>query len=338
MPSDGDVIRALKALPFRPRGYTPYQVSKWLRTVDGATDTTDLAMWEDHMELMVQGGALVNVAPRGYENARVGHYLLSPDIGDYTDKQRGRIEDRLAMISADATRREEIKHQRLNALREYMRRKKEREAARRADGKLSLTEIGWDEMIAELEDEPLHVVVLDTETTGLTDGDDIIQLAAVNGYGRTVIDSYYRPWKDSWPEAEAVNGITPEAVSGCGHIESDMARIAGTLRQAHVVVCYNVPFDMGYLAAAGLRGRYRTFDAMEAFAEVYGERAEWLPPGDDGLPPYKWQKLTTAARHYGLTWDGKAHGARADADMTLRVLKAMARERMDTDNPLAVRL
>lgn len=344
--SDADVIRALSAMPFRTKGYTPYQVVKWLRAVDGDVDTGDLDMWEDRMELLVQGGALVNVSPRGYENTRVGHYLISPgyETCKYTRNQIGRIEARLEVLNATAKKREEIKSQRLVALQEYMAAKRARERARRearaADGRMTLDEMTLDEMTVELENEPLHVLVIDTETTGLGADDDILQLAVVNGYQRTVHRAYYRPWKDSWPEAEAVHGITPDTVAGCGRVEGDMAGITGMLKQAHVIVGYNVGFDLGFLEDAGLRGHYRVFDVMAAFAEVYGEKADWLPPGDDGEPPYKWQKLATAAEYYGIPWDrvGKAHDAESDARMTLLVLRAMVRDRMRVHNPQEVRL
>ena len=53
-------------------------------------------------------------------------------------------------------------------------------------------------------------------------------------------------------------------------------------------------------------------------------------PGEQlALPEYKgtyrWQKLTNAAAQQGVVIDGKAHRALADVQMTLGVIKAMAK-------------
>lgn len=55
---------------------------------------------------------------------------------------------------------------------------------------------------------------------------------------------------------------------------------------------------------------------MTEFAEIYGE---WNDARDD----WKWQKLTTAAAYYGLSFEGTAHDSLADAKMTAAVYKEM---------------
>lgn len=188
------------------------------------------------------------------------------------------------------------------------------------------------ETARELEDDPLHVLVIDTETTGLGEADEVLQLSIINGYDRTVAFSHYEPERvTEWPEAQTVHGITPEYVRGEPRFRDDARRIAGKLRQARVVVGYNVYFDLRLLRQSGLPdiGTIRVFDVMFEMARIYGERADWLPPGPDGKPPYKFQKLDTARKYYRLQWDGKAHNSMTDARMTLEVLRAMIKNRQE---------
>ena len=58
-----------------------------------------------------------------------------------------------------------------------------------------------------------RIIVFDTETTGVTEDDEIIQLSIIDGNGKTLINEYVHPyWKKDWAAAARVNGITPEMV------------------------------------------------------------------------------------------------------------------------------
>ena len=56
--------------------------------------------------------------------------------------------------------------------------------------------------------------MFDLETTGLNSNDnEILQISAVDGNGDLLLNEYVRPELiRSWPDAELVNGITPERV------------------------------------------------------------------------------------------------------------------------------
>ena len=60
------------------------------------------------------------------------------------------------------------------------------------------------------------IIVFNTETTGpdpFGGHDEILQISIIDVEGNVLLNSYVKPrWHESWPEAEAVHGITPEMV------------------------------------------------------------------------------------------------------------------------------
>ena len=174
------------------------------------------------------------------------------------------------------------------------------------------------------EEDPGAVLIIDSETTGLSSGnDDVLELSIINGAGRTVHTARYSSWLREWPEAQGIHGIAPEDVEGLPKLESDAAKVSGLLRRARVLVGYNISFDAGFLAQAGVRFPHvPTCDVMEVFAHVYGEWEDWI---DEGRGGYRWQTLTTAGKYYGIDTRG-AHGSLRDCEITLEVLKRLAKE------------
>lgn len=171
------------------------------------------------------------------------------------------------------------------------------------------------------------VLVLDTETTGLDPvQDELLQVGIINSDGEVLYNRYLKPIKNqSWPEAEAVNRISPAMVANAPTVDEERDTIAAILATADVILGYNVSFDVSFLQAAGIPVPERTGnpppctyeDVMDRFAPIYGVWSEYH--GD-----YRWQSLGTAAHWYGYTWpDGEAHDAIADCKATLHVWKTM---------------
>lgn len=164
-------------------------------------------------------------------------------------------------------------------------------------------------------------IILDTETTGLTAGkDELLQVSIIDENGRTIIDSYVKPTScTEWPEAMAVNHITPEMVEDAPTIRYAALhdQIQAALNAADAIIGYNTAFDIGFLEAAGFEIPDRPqIDVMREFAEVYGEVSE-------AHNDYKWQKLTTAAAYYDYQWPIEAHNSLADCQATLYVYNMM---------------
>lgn len=167
-------------------------------------------------------------------------------------------------------------------------------------------------------------VVLDTETTGLGSTAEICQIAIVDAGGEVLLDTLVKPVRPIPADATRIHGITNEMVTDAPAWADVLPQVVELLT-GRAVVIYNAQFDYDMLRfstrTAGLpefegRSLAKWYCAMETFAEVYGEWNEYH--GN-----YRWQRLTTAARHYDLPVED-AHSALGDCRMTLAVCRAMA--------------
>jgi DNA polymerase III subunit epsilon len=166
-------------------------------------------------------------------------------------------------------------------------------------------------------------VVFDTETTGLTKGhDEIVQICIVSSDGNVQMDQLIKPTTPIGAKAAAVHGITDAKVANASTFDQFYTAICDLLH-GKTVIAYNLDFDLPMLAGVVAKHKLDPIEpattgcAMLEFAKFYGEWNDWHGS-------YKWQKLATAASHFGLKWDGSAHDAAADVKMTIEVIKKMA--------------
>lgn len=116
--------------------------------------------------------------------------------------------------------------------------------------------------------------MFDLETTGLNSNDnEILQISAVDGNGDLLLNEYVRPELiRSWPDAERVNGITPERVRKCKTIRELIGKIKGVFASGKTWIAYNCDFDLGFLFFVGIEPGTNTEleDVMYDFAEICG--------------------------------------------------------------------
>jgi len=92
---------------------------------------------------------------------------------------------------------------------------------------------------------------LDVETTGLDPslGERICEVSILrcrNGEVLEKFQSLIDPRKTISPEAQAVNGITPEMLQGKPSFSETAPKILSMIQDS-VIVCHNAPFDIGFL-------------------------------------------------------------------------------------------
>lgn len=146
-------------------------------------------------------------------------------------------------------------------------------------------------------------VYLDTETTGLhpEEGDEILSLTIVDANGRLLFDERFKPkHKKEWPEAQAVNHISPEDVEHLTTIDAYMEQICRILDHiADEIVGYNVAFDLGFLKTAGAAINHWCVENLELTEDAI-MNARPIESGSEGLPKDCWD-LNPQGRPFAVT-------------------------------------
>lgn len=156
-------------------------------------------------------------------------------------------------------------------------------------------------------------VVLDTETTGLGYGDEVIEVGVVGPDGSVLLESLVRPRSGVVPAgASRVHGLTMDDLRDAPTFDEVYGALLA-VADGRRVVAWNAPFDERMVrqsaTAWGRRERLRGFEcAMRAYALARG-----LAHGR--------AKLERAAAETGVLGPGpQAHRSTDDARLTLQVL------------------
>ena len=117
-------------------------------------------------------------------------------------------------------------------------------------------------------------VVLDTETTGLTGNDEVVELGILDKNGCEIYHSYFHPEAKMNPNASRVNGICDSDLKDQPSFAEEYDVIISLLKDK-VIVGHNISFDIRLLDQTAGRYRlpmifqdYTTFDTKSA-AKLY---------------------------------------------------------------------
>jgi DNA polymerase-3 subunit epsilon len=166
-------------------------------------------------------------------------------------------------------------------------------------------------------------IILDSETTGFSHQDVVIELAMLDGSGRTLLDTLVASPVPVPSAVQRLTGITPASLSGAPTLTQLLPALMPLL--ARGIVAYNAPFDARLLASSLRRVGVnwtpsRVACALQAFT---GYRASV------GVPrPGSGATLRDACAQMGIPRSG-GHRALDDARATLALLRAMAEARGD---------
>lgn len=169
-----------------------------------------------------------------------------------------------------------------------------------------INEIGYD-IVNYLADESKadKMLFLDTETTGLDDKAQVIQLAIIDEDGDMIVNTLLDTYTLISPEAYKVHKIGARQIKDYPHFRH-IASMVNNLLSGRYVGMYNAEFDMRMMRQSsdiGFKGAIPVC-VMQKAKEHFGEE--------------KWLSLVDACKRLGIELDN-AHDAFADALATAEV-------------------
>lgn len=179
--------------------------------------------------------------------------------------------------------------------------------------------VRWATLISSRPD----VLYLDTETTGLGNADEIVDIAALDNAGNVLLDTLVKPRRLIPSDAIAIHGISNRMVRHAPEWPEVHALLVDLFANFRHIVVYNAEFDRRLIgqccAIHALRlPQAHWHCAMKQYAAFIGNRD--APFGD-----YRWHKLGQAVRHFDLAIVAD-HRALSDARACRAVVSAIARQ------------
>jgi len=177
-------------------------------------------------------------------------------------------------------------------------------------------------------------IFFDTETTGLNDDDEIVELAITDERGNTLYSQRFKPTQTMSSGASRVTGITDDMLVDMPTFVSEIDKIKSVFDQGDQVIAYNTEFDIRLLCQT---------------CEKYDLSTEWIYHMSTRCAMlmysnymYDWYDPEIKSRRYKLT-DAcermqikvqNAHSAVGDCIMTANVVRAIetSSDSSQTDN------
>lgn len=156
------------------------------------------------------------------------------------------------------------------------------------------------------------VLYLDTETTGLGSQAEIVEIAVVDGAGRTVLNRLVRPTNRIPSDVAEIHGIDDAMVADAPSWPAVFAEFSRLLQRYASIVVYNASFDRRIINQVNQRHGFPPLEiewhcAMQQFAAYAGRR----------------HTLERAARSLGVPMS-RAHRALGDTQVCRGLVHAMA--------------
>jgi len=164
-------------------------------------------------------------------------------------------------------------------------------------------------------------VYLDTETTGLENSDEIIEISIIDDDGQVLFESLVKPSQPIPVSATSIHGITNEDVQNALNWPAVWPQVRSVLF-GRLIVIYNEAFDLRMMQQSHARyrlpwkERLNTFDLLKLYAEF---RGEWDPKRRS----YRYHSLANAGLQCGISLPN-AHRSTADTLLTRALLHHIA--------------
>lgn len=164
---------------------------------------------------------------------------------------------------------------------------------------------------------------LDTETTGLDDDAEIVEIAILDAEGNILLQELCRPSKPMAPEAAAVNKIDPAELDDAQPWPSIAGQVASLLA-GRLVICHNADYD-----ARLIRQTCRIHNTPAPAPAEWGCTLQLLWPLNGERRPRLTRAMELAGAEYPA--EGSAHRAAYDAECCRRIVLALGAEDLDID-------
>ena len=166
-------------------------------------------------------------------------------------------------------------------------------------------------------------VYIDTETTGMGQNDEIVEISVIDHDGSVLVDSLIKPVGKISPGANAIHGITDKMVKNAPRWEEIWRQVEKVIAN-RVVGIYNADFDLRMIRQSHERNWLRWsypigsefFCIMKLYAQFYGQ---WNPRYGN----YRWQTLDRAGAQCGISLPN-SHRAKDDTLLSRAILKYIA--------------
>ncbi len=160
------------------------------------------------------------------------------------------------------------------------------------------------------------VLLVDTETTGLGETAEVIEIAAIDTLGNLRLSVLSMPEGRISSGASKVNGLTRRKLEseGAKPWPEIHEKVKSELESASVVLAWNAPFDVRMLN--------QTIERHE-LSDIQVEIADLLPAYRRFRPDGR-HRLVDAVKREGAKWSGDGHRAEADCRAMLAVLREIA--------------
>ena len=179
-----------------------------------------------------------------------------------------------------------------------------------------------------------NAAILDTETTGLDEQAEIVEIAVVACSGETLLQTLVKPTRPIPAEVTEIHGITDAMVADAPSWPEVQARLMQILEGRQLVI-WHADYDLRLIEQSAAA---HSIEAPELYAEcaqsVY--KHFWQEPGEDPGSVRR-QRLTKAAAQQGVEITGQEHRAEVDCLTTRGVILAMASGTGARWRPLIIR-
>ena len=153
-------------------------------------------------------------------------------------------------------------------------------------------------------------VILDTETTGLGDNDQIVEIAIIDLDGKELLNTRIYTEVPISPEASYVNGIKNSDLEGMPTIKELTPRIQELFKDKTILI-YNEVFDVRMLYQSGFEGEFNSCCMMNLYMNYINSD--------------RWVGLQRAMEYEGIDIV-QDHSAFGDSICILELIKKIAEE------------